>query len=316
MMLQNDLSIQRATGPDRQIIPSVWFDGAGPVLFFSQKVSSSNSNMRLGNSVCRSKSIIRNGYSAAQNLKERLSGFFQFFTAQPVNIPVLLPFNLGILLICYRGPIRILTVFDFAKFRQHTQQWISIGIPFRVAETIQHHRCNRLHFCTFCIVFPVLAYKAGKHPRPRPGNVPKNRAHSGLRTPWPCQYGDNIPGLHLLIPAVSTPFANVQHGGMGTVGVINFQQVTLPVQIFRDFFQRLRRLDAQDAAPVVVAVLSFFLRGFRIRSQALSLKGKDLRTNPDVFRRAPCRRRNPLSFSYEEEDSKGRKEPFLLFVSF
>lgn len=70
-----------------------------------------------------------------------------------------------------------------------------------------------------------------------------------------------IPGLHLLVPAVSTPFANVQHSGMGTVGVINFQQVTLPVQIFRDFFQRLRRLDAQDGAPAVVAVLSFFLRG-------------------------------------------------------
>lgn len=54
--------------------------------------------MRLGSSTCRSKSIIRNGYATAQNLKKRLSGFFQFFTTQPVNIPVLLPFNLGILL--------------------------------------------------------------------------------------------------------------------------------------------------------------------------------------------------------------------------
>lgn len=155
MMLQNDLSIQRATGPDRQIIPSVWFDGADPVLFFSQKVSSSNSNMRLGSSACRSKSIIRNGYATAQNLKKRLSGFFRFFTTQPVNIPVLLPFNLGILLICYRGPIRILTVFDFSKFRQHTQQWISIGIPFRVAETIQHHRCNRPHLGNLRIGFRI-----------------------------------------------------------------------------------------------------------------------------------------------------------------
>ena len=71
--------------------------------------------MRLGSSACRSKSIIRNGYATAQNLKKRLSGFFRFFTTQPVNIPVLLPFNLGILLICYRGPIRILTVFDFSN---------------------------------------------------------------------------------------------------------------------------------------------------------------------------------------------------------
>ena len=63
-----------------------------------------------------------------------------------------------------------------------------------------------------------------------------------------------IPGLHLLIPVVSSPFANVQHGGMGTVGVINFQQVTLTIQIFRDFFQRLRRLSAQDGAPTVVTV--------------------------------------------------------------
>ena len=63
-----------------------------------------------------------------------------------------------------------------------------------------------------------------------------------------------IPGLHLLVPFVSSPFANVQHGGMGTVGVINFQQVTLTIQIFRDFFQRLRRLGAQDGAPTVVTV--------------------------------------------------------------
>ena len=41
---------------------------------------------------------------------------------------------------------------------------------------------------------------------------------------------------------------------MGTVGVINFQQVTLTIQIFRDFFQRLRRLSAQDGAPTVVTV--------------------------------------------------------------
>lgn len=72
--------------------------------------------MRSGSSDCRSKFIIRNSHATAQNLKERLSGFFQFFTAQPVNIHVLIHFNLGILLIYYGGPIRILTVFDFANF--------------------------------------------------------------------------------------------------------------------------------------------------------------------------------------------------------
>ena len=121
MKLQDNLSIQRSRGPDRQAVPSVWFDGASPVLLFSQKASSANSDMRLGSSACRSKYVIRNGHAAAKNLKERLSGFFQFFTAQPVNIPVLLPFNLGLLLISYGGPIRILTVFDFAKFRQQAQ---------------------------------------------------------------------------------------------------------------------------------------------------------------------------------------------------
>ena len=91
----------------------------------------------------------------AQNLKERLSGFFQFFTAQPVNIHVLIHFNLGILLIYYGGPIRILTVFDFAKFRQYTQQGISISIPFRAAGTIQHHQCTRPYLGTLRIGFRI-----------------------------------------------------------------------------------------------------------------------------------------------------------------
>ena len=155
MMLQNDLSIQRSTGPDRQTIASVWFDNTVPILLFRQKVSSANSDMRRGSSTCRSKFIIRNSHATAQNLKERLSGFFQFFTAQPVNIPVLLHFNLGTLLICYGGPIRILTVFDFAKFRQYTQQGISISIPFRAAGTIQHHQCTRPYLGTLRIGFRI-----------------------------------------------------------------------------------------------------------------------------------------------------------------
>ena len=56
-----------------------------------------------------------------------------------------------------------------------------------------------------------------------------------------------IPGFHLLVSGVRAPFANVQHGGVGAVGVIDFQQVALPVQVFRDFFQGVRRLGAQDA---------------------------------------------------------------------
>lgn len=155
MMLQNDLSIQRSTGPDRQTIASVWFDNTVPILLFSQKVSSANSDMRRGSSACRSKFIIRNSHATAQNLKESLSGFFQFFTAQPVNIPVLIHFNLGILLIYYGGPIRILTVFDFAKFRQYTQQGISISIPFRAAGTIQHHQCTRPYLGTLRIGFRI-----------------------------------------------------------------------------------------------------------------------------------------------------------------
>ena len=63
-----------------------------------------------------------------------------------------------------------------------------------------------------------------------------------------------IPGFHLLVSGVRAPFANVQHGGVGAVGVIDFQQVALPVQVFRDFFQGVRRLGAQDGAPAVVAV--------------------------------------------------------------
>lgn len=128
---------------------------ANSTLFKHLWLVTANSDMRSGSSDCRSKFIIRNSHATAQNLKERLSGFFQFFTAQPVNIPVLIHFNLGILLIYYGGPIRILTVFDFAKFRQYTQQGISISIPFRAAGTIQHHQCTRPYLGTLRIGFRI-----------------------------------------------------------------------------------------------------------------------------------------------------------------
>ncbi len=76
---------------------------------------------------------------------------------------------------------------------------------------------------------------AGKHPQPRPGMF-REIAHIVVSEHLGLVNMGIIPGLHLLVPFVSSPFANVQHGGMGTVGVINFQQVTLTIQIFRDFF--------------------------------------------------------------------------------
>ncbi len=101
---------------------------------------------------------------------------------------------------------------------------------------------------------------AGKHPRPRPGNVPKNRAHSGLRTPWPCQYGDNT-GTSSFGPRCQHPICKCPAQRYGDGRRHQFPAGNPACTNLPRLFQRLRRLDAQDGAPAVVAVLSFFLRG-------------------------------------------------------